>query len=470
MVLGWIDEACGPHTPPRITAVSHPPMSGIVTAIRTAKRDEPTLQGTTRSLIDAGFQLPIIFGEPDAEHDCVRVRWQDRKGAFRGFIDHAKWLLRNTDGEVFLLCEDDVQFARGLADRLRQEKLGSEVVTLFKPRGLAVRGDGLQRVDAVNGSLAVLMRRDTLRRLIETKVAREWPKRDCVDRFISRAAKEIGSTILSPSQSWVQHTGRTSVCQPTRWAANSLTHRMRYASDFKPDVSLSTSGLVTLITPTGDRQEAFKLCERWISQQRYQGAVQWIVIDDGETPTLCTRGQEYFRRNHRGERHSLAVNLRRAIREIRGDHVLIIEDDDYYGPDYLSTMVGALQRADLVGELGAKYYYIRHRKWRHRLAETWASLCRTGFNANVISTLNECAQDNHPSVDLRLWNAWRGSRETWSDEVGTFRGCVGIKGVDGRQSRGWRPAHDARQDHDYSTLRKWIGDDWTVYRDLAERW
>lgn len=462
-VLGWIDEACGQKAEPSKQPF---PINRIVTAVRTAKRDEPTLQDTIRSMINAGFQLPIIFGEPDAEHDCVRVRWQEQKGAFRGFIDHAKWLLANTDGAWFLLCEDDVIFSSGLADRLRELPITDEIVTLFKPAGVAVSVGPLAAVKAVNGSLAVLISRERLAAIVASRAAAAWKKRDCVDRFISAAAREIGARILSPNQSLVQHVGRTSVCQPKRWANNSLTHRMRYANDFRGRAE-TTAGLVTLITPTGDRPDAFRLCERWMAQQRYSGEIQWIVIDDGAKPTTCTRGQEYIRRRRGKERHSLCANLREAIPHIRGQHVLIIEDDDYYGPDYVSMMVGALQRADLVGEVGAKYYYLRHRKWRHRHKETWASLCRTGMNACVLEALADAAEGTHPSVDLRLWRLWKGSQLQWVDVAGNFRGCVGIKGVAGRQSRGWRPVPDSAKDRDWKQLRLWVGDDWTVYRDLA---
>jgi hypothetical protein len=455
-VLDWIDEAC--------VKSNRVPITRIVVAVRTAARQEPTLAATLESLANAGFERPIVFGEPNAPSE-VDVRWETHRGSFRAFTDHAQWLLGNTDSRWFLLCEDDVQFAEGAADRLRECQLNDEILTLFKPKGLRIKGDGLQQVSAVNGSLAVLVNRETLVRLLESRTVKEWPRKDCVDRMIGRAAKEIGVTVLSPTKSWVQHTGQTSVCQPRKWKRNSLTHSMRIASDFKPG-RIAAAGLVTLITPTGDRQEAFRLCERWISQQSYTGEIQWIVVDDGRRKTNVTQGQEYVRRKRGLERHSLCANLRAAIPLIRGQHVLVIEDDDYYGPDYISMMVGELQHADLVGEVGAKYYYLRHKSWRHRTNESWASLCRTGFNANVIPMLKACCgSTNHPSIDLRLWERWDGSRFSWVDGSGDFRGCVGIKGVNGRQSRGWKPARDAVTDDGLKVLKRWVGEDWTVYRE-----
>jgi hypothetical protein len=230
------------------------------------------------------------------------------------------------------------------------------------------------------------------------------------------------------------------------------------------------AALITVITPTGDRPEAFSLCERWMSQQTYTGQIQWIVVDDGAEPTTCTMKQEYIRQRPMNY-HSLCRNLRAAIPHIRGECIFVVEDDDYYTPHYLSTMVGRLQRADLVGEFGAKYYYLRHQLYRHNhQSEHHASLCRTGMTRAVLKTLQQSAQGWHPSVDLRLWRAWRGSTFTWRDSEGTQSLCVGMKGVEGRQSRGWKPSRDAVPDTDLQMLGRWVGKDAAdIYQNMMVR-
>ena len=49
---------------------------------------------------------------------------------------------------------------------------------------------------------------------------------------------------------------------------------------FMPDV------VVSLVTPTRDRPEAFNLCVHWMSRQTYRqlGPIQWVVVDDGDRP------------------------------------------------------------------------------------------------------------------------------------------------------------------------------------------
>jgi len=85
----------------------------------------------------------------------------------------------------------------------------------------------------------------------------------------------------------------------------------------------------------------------------------------------------------------------------------------------------------------------------------------------VLQTLERCAQGWHPSVDLRLWRAWRGSTFSWRDADGTQSLCVGMKGVEGRQSRGWKPSRNAVNDAGLQTLEKWVGKDAAeIYRNM----
>jgi GT2 family glycosyltransferase/SAM-dependent methyltransferase len=226
---------------------------------------------------------------------------------------------------------------------------------------------------------------------------------------------------------------------------------------------------LTLITPTGDRPEAFALCERWMAHQRFAGTIQWIVVDDGRQPTACKAGQLLLRREPvaTDPPHTLAANLRTALPHVRGRRVLIIEDDDYYGPGYLATMTRWLEVADLVGEVGAKYYDLRF-GWRQFHEHTHASLCRTGFTRAVLPALAALIGQDDPSVDQRLWAAWRGTTFRSRDPGGESRLCVGIKGMPGRPPPAvgrWPYAPDL----DFVQLKQWVGeDDAKAYVPFAE--
>lgn len=224
---------------------------------------------------------------------------------------------------------------------------------------------------------------------------------------------------------------------------------------------------VTLITPTGDRQQAFRLCEFWMRRQTYTGSIEWIVVDDGVVPTKPSRGQTYIRREPSEEDppHTLCANLRLALNRVSSGRVLIIEDDDYYSPEYVSTMMKWLDKADLVGEVGAKYYFVDGCRYRIFTEHEHASLCRTGFSAKVLPMMQELAKSDDWRLDLRLWRAWKGSRYLQRDvENGraisvSMKGMPGRTGVTHKPAASWVLANDRRLDK----LREWMGEDHRYY-------
>jgi len=455
---------------PNPNPVSIPPgyplrfVTNIQVAVRIAKRSRPRWRQTIASIEAAGFGASRTYCEPDSGV-AGDVVWPEKLGPIGSFKAMCLDLLETSPAEWFLLCEDDIAVSSHAADYLRQFNLTNEVFSLYtsstrqqdKPQWSQIK---LPLI----GSLALLMRRSTLEAITQTSQWAKWPKHDCVDQLVYRACAEKGIPLMTHNPSIVQHTGDTAAI----YADRKLTGN-RIAKDWSQD-GLWNPPLITVITPTGDRPDAFALCERWMSQQTYTGPIQWIVVDDGVNPTTCTMHQEYIRERPI-EKHSLCRNLRAAIPHVRGECVFVVEDDDYYAPHYLSTMVGRLQRADLVGEFGAKYYYLKHQMFRHNHStENHASLCRTGMTRAVLETLTRCAQGSHPSVDLRLWRAWNGSTFTWRDADGSQSLCVGIKGVEGRQSRGWRPTRNAVRDIGLLTLRKWAGNEAAeVYEDMIRQ-
>ncbi len=455
--LSWIDEACRPPVPKEKQTYPLNFATEIAVGMRIAKRKTPRWQESIESIVAAGFKRPILFAEPDAGVEAD-VTWSENLGAAKSFKAMCERLV-NEPSECLLLCEDDILLSAHTADYVRTLNVTDEVISLYTPGPRQAGNRGFNKCgSSFVGSLALLLRRSVLKSLMQTSAWTNWPKHDCVDRLMRAATNEIGIAIMLPNPSLCQHVGDT----PAIYTGRKITD-IRQAKDWTEGGPYAPQS-VTLITPTGDRQESFRLCEQWMRQQSYTGPIQWIVVDDGVKPTAVTMGQHYIREAPM-KGHSLCRNLRSAIPHVTGDIVFLAEDDDYYHPHYLSTMAGRLRHADLVGEFGAKYYYIRHNKWRHRHSqEKHASLCRTGMTRAVLPALAECAAGHHPSVDLRLWASWKGSKLSWKDEEGNQSLCVGIKGVRGRQSSGWRPVRDAKSDPDGSVLRLWVGADSKYYR------
>jgi hypothetical protein len=172
--------------------------------------------------------------------------------------------------------------------------------------------------------------------------------------------------------------------------------------------------------------------------------------------------QTIIRRKPDRTRHTLCANLRAAIPNVTSDLLLIIEDDEWYSSDYISTMVGQLSHAELVGERASKYYWPRDSKFRQIADVPYVALCRLGMRKIVYpSLLTACTGTDDPSVDLRLWSDWQGSRRIWFDDEGKLRLSCGIKGMPGRRCGRPKPLADAKSDDpQHSQLRSWVGDDY----------
>ena len=231
------------------------------------------------------------------------------------------------------------------------------------------------------------------------------------------------------------------------------------------ECSLSGPVDVTIITPTRDRPEVFVLCERWMKAQDYVGAVQWIVVDDGERQARATMGQEYVRRASSADKYTLGANLLAALERVRGRKILIMEDDDYYPPPYVRVMAEKLGKASIVGEVNARYYNFVERRWGMSGLTAHVSLCRTGLRVELAGHLRDAAQAAHEkmdfSVDVRFWGAHPGWKrpDVPIDMFQDPRLCVSIKGLPEAHKLGQshRPGGMPNADTSCDMLKKWVG-------------
>lgn len=208
-----------------------------------------------------------------------------------------------------------------------------------------------------------------------------------------------------------------------------------------------------------------------MSRQTYKGDVQWIVVDDGETPEGCTMWQEVIRPRPywRPGENTQCRNLMAALPYIKYDKVIHIENDDYYHPRYLEVMDRRLDEAQLVGERSARYYNVKFRAAHVCPNDRHASLCQTGFRREIIEPFRVVCSRGHKWVDIELWKNVPVNSRMLYGHTGL---CIGIKGLPGRPGIGvghksegiaWIP------DPDLTLLRSWIGEDAEVYRQYGEK-
>jgi hypothetical protein len=217
--------------------------------------------------------------------------------------------------------------------------------------------------------------------------------------------------------------------------------------------------MITLLTCTGDRQHLFHRLERWMMRQSVQWT-NWIVVDDGLQGTECTLGQRYLRLEPGlPPSESFAKNMHSALLEhdriADSEYVFVVEDDDWYGPNYLASLSLGLMTHDLAGEPHAPYYNVRHRSYSVCANAHYAALCATAFRAKLIAKILPLIDPFNTELDRRIWE-----RVDCSKHLQRTRHCVGLKGQGGRWGlcaghvpTGFKP------DPDGTVLGKWIGDD-----------
>ena len=239
---------------------------------------------------------------------------------------------------------------------------------------------------------------------------------------------------------------------------------------------------ITIITPTGDRPEAFRLLERWVARQTYRGPIQWIVVDDGavETqPETIVGGpitQHYIRRPWQADEHqvvTLSRNIAAALPHIEHRKIVIMEDDDFYGSHYLAVMNDALDQADLVGEQFPKYFHVKY-KATCFIKDDWhnkrVSLCRTGLTHRALPSLKAAVASDDYRVDRRLWDYWTGSKVRFpaTEDSGLH---VGIKGMPGRRGPTHNKLNRYKPDPSLAKLKRWLRDGiaFEAYRKIVDQ-
>jgi len=111
--------------------------------------------------------------------------------------------------------------------------------------------------------------------------------------------------------------------------------------------------LVSCILPTRNRVRFFQQALRRFLQQRYHNS-ELIVVDDGEEPVEAyCRGLDRIRYIRLDQPTNTGTKLNIGAEAAHGPLLQKLDDDDYYGPDFLNMSVGKLAGEDRAGFLVA---------------------------------------------------------------------------------------------------------------------
>jgi hypothetical protein len=203
-------------------------------------------------------------------------------------------------------------------------------------------------------------------------------------------------------------------------------------------------------------------------RQTYTGPVHWIIVDDGEEAQPITFEREKWtltlvrpQPRWKPGQNTQARNLLEGMRLVKSSaRLVVVEDDDCYGPNYLLDVNRWLDTHDLVGESHARYYNIATRRYRQLSNTNHASLCSTAMKGSAISYFVDELRLGVQFIDINLWRNFRGPKALHRAQM-----VVGIKGQPGRGGigMGHKPDFAGQVDSDGSILRQWLGTNADLY-------
>lgn len=231
-----------------------------------------------------------------------------------------------------------------------------------------------------------------------------------------------------------------------------------------------------VITPTGDRDAAIRLCIRHMNRQTRKPD-RWIIVDDGVSGAL-----EELSRNievpHEVVRlppmkgHSLVRNMRAGLERVPDDAMLcIVEDDDWYGRDYLEHMAAALERSPAAGTWGCFTYNVARRCFMHgaRVNRHVALHGLAVSGAALAHFRRVVAEARGYSLDRYFCRGWTGGF--------SYSYCAPVVHIAGIPCarRGTTSPHRLGEclgapwcaDPCGEVLRDWVGDDYDAYAAFA---
>jgi glycosyltransferase involved in cell wall biosynthesis len=116
---------------------------------------------------------------------------------------------------------------------------------------------------------------------------------------------------------------------------------------------------VSVITPTRNRAFFLELCKECFLAQTYSN-VEWLILDDSEAENTSFQntGHDNIRYIHSPRNISIGEKRNRLIEASTGEIIVNFDDDDYYAPNYIETVVNHLgtSGADMINLRGFFIY------------------------------------------------------------------------------------------------------------------
>jgi glycosyltransferase involved in cell wall biosynthesis len=142
------------------------------------------------------------------------------------------------------------------------------------------------------------------------------------------------------------------------WPKGSMASSIEMAAPF---LRRANSDLVTVITPTHDRSQLLRRALKYFREQDYKN-IEWQILDDSSSPSDWVNdidGNIFYEQVDK--KMTLGEKRNYLVDKASGDIIVQFDDDDYYAPNYVSSMVSTLceRGADLINLRGWFLYDVR---------------------------------------------------------------------------------------------------------------
>jgi hypothetical protein len=239
--------------------------------------------------------------------------------------------------------------------------------------------------------------------------------------------------------------------------------------------------MIALITPTGGRPKQMRFCAEWMKRQTYTGDVLWVIVDDCRPVTINFIKND-FRSNweivklyptpvwSEGQ-NTQSRNLYTAITFIKKQKnitdIFIIEDDDYYVPEYIEVMLNKVDGFDAAAQANTIYFNINNFVTYKNHNTRHGSLFQTVFSYSMLPLFEQAVQTNAKFIDMSFWKIMERENKKLNVFVDEAVYAIGMKGMNGRSGIGVGhtmagPKHTNRLKA-LLDLKKLIGTDYLYY-------
>lgn len=229
--------------------------------------------------------------------------------------------------------------------------------------------------------------------------------------------------------------------------------------------------MIDIITPSGDRPLQFSLCVEWMKRQTFTGPINWIIVDDSvehysipKMPDNWTVTHIKKEKDPNIKNSTQAINIMCAIDHLKYDNIVMVEDDDYYSPEWLEVCYNSLKTHSLIGRDNIIFYNMYTKSYWDKSYKGFDTnaMAQTALRSSLIPNLkNACLLDMDPTgmVDHNLWKSVDKNDKILL-ERGPVEYVVGIKGLPGRA--GMSNKHKQmliNSDNNFQALKSIIGID-----------